>query len=797
MGQTALIAVESKVMKTRLDPGSVISHYEIIGKLGSGGMGEVHLARDTRLQREVAIKCLPEEGGDDPTARKRFLREARAAGGLAHPNVCAVHEIGEEDGLVYIVMQRVNGQPLSARLQRNGPLPPQEVRQIGIQVAEALAAAHAATIVHRDIKPHNIMVNSRGHVTVLDFGLAKYIQSAGAETSLTATGTAAGTVPYMSPEQLRGDELDGRTDLFSLGVVLYEAAAGRLPFEGATSGQIITAILTRDPPPPIALEQRAPDLAACVMRCLEKQPGDRYESALELLEDLGGARSTHATTVGGPRAAATRVRPLQETRAAGGRPGNDAGNDVDSLAVLPFETNSADAEAALLSDGIAESLIGNLSQLANLRVMARSTVFRYRDRELDPRVIGRELGVRNVLSGLVEVYGERLVIRAELVDVADGSVIWSGQHTRARSDVLELQQELAGKITAQLRPTLTATEIKRVNRPQTRDPEAYQTYLRGLHYLNRRDIESMRKATEVFHEALQIDPTFAAPYCGLAEAYIYFGFLEMREPLQVYPLAKAAAQKALELDPEFAEAHAALGWMKVTHEWDWPGAEEELVTSTRIKPSLAVGHHWHGLLLSYTGRFQEAEEKMVLAQSLDPLAPIINTTVGLTAYHRGDLGTAIRNYDRIADLAPGFIPLHLYRGMALDAAGRLDEAIEVLRKGLSLVPGETLLMAALGHALGAHGKEAEARAMLDELLTRRDETYTSGYGIAVVAAGLGDAELAFEWLDAAIEERAAWLCTLRVDHRWDTLRDDPRFAERIDRLGFPGAEAVSDSPPSA
>jgi len=775
-------------MKTRLDSGSRISHYEIIGKLGSGGMGEVHLARDTRLHREVAIKCLPEEGGDDQTARKRFLREARAAGGLAHPNVCAVHEIGEEDGLVYIVMQRVDGQPLSARLQQDGPLPPQEVRKIGVQVAEALAAAHAATIVHRDIKPHNIMVNSRGHVTVLDFGLAKYIRSAGAETKLTATGTAAGTVPYMSPEQLRAEDLDGRTDLFSLGVVLYEAAEGRRPFEGATSGQIITAILTREPPPPAVLQQHAPDLAAAVMRCLAKQPGDRYGSALELLEDLDGARSSSASAVGASRASASAIRPLEETRHVGDHSGREAGSGVDSLAVLPFETKSADAEAALLSDGIAESLIGNLSQLPNLRVMARSTVFRYRDRELDPRVIGRELGVRSVLSGLVEVYGERLVIRAELVDVADGAVIWSDQHTRARSDVLELQQELAGRITAQLRPALTATEIKRVNRPQTRDPEAYQTYLRGLHYLNRRDIESMRRATEVFHEALQIDPTFAAPYCGLAEAYIYFGFLEMREPLQIYPMAKAAARKALELDPDFAEAHAALGWMKVTHEWDWQAAEEELAISTRIKPSLAVGHHWHGLLLSYTGRFDDALKKMELAQSLDPLAPIVNTTVGLTAYHRGDLETAIRTYERIADLAPGFIPLHLYRGLALDAAGRLDEAVDILKKGLSLVPDETLLMAELGHALGVSGRTKEAREVLDQLLERRGRTYTSAYGIAVIAAGLGDVGMAVEWLDAAIEERAAWLCTMRVDRRWDAFREDPRFRERVEKLAFPPAD---------
>lgn len=778
-------------MQQRVPAGSLISHYEIASRLGAGGMGEVYLAKDRILDRQVAIKFLAEQTDEPDSARERFLREARAAARLSHPNVCGVYEVGEEANHIFIVMQYVEGETIAERIRRAGPLAPARVLAIGLDAAHALSEAHAMSVIHRDIKSQNIMIDQRGHAIVLDFGLAKLTHS-DREADLTRTDAVTGTVPYMSPEQLRGQPLDGRTDLFSLGIVLYEALTGRRPFDGTSTAQVITSILN-DEPPPIANVSGEPamTLYPIILRCLAKDREARYASAQDLITDLWALRGT-----GSVSAAALPVvdQGLVETKREISSPATVSGTrrprrrkTIESLAVLPFETASASPDAEYLSEGITETLIADLSRLPKLRVMARSTVFRYRGAHLDASQVGRELGVRAVLSGRVQLLGDRFVVRVELVEVEDGSVLWSEQFTRRQADILDLQEEIAREISSTLRPRLTASQRKRVTDRKTQDPEAYQRYLRGVHFFNRRDIESMRRATASFHEAIEADPTFAAPYCGLAETYIYFGFLEVQPPREVFPAARAAALKALELDPGFAEAHAALGWMKVTHEWDWAGAERELTEAVRLNPNCAMAHHWHGLLLSYTRRFDEALPKILHAQRLDPLAPIVNTLVGTAAWHRGDYEEALRIYDQVAELAPGFVPLHLYRGLTYQAAGRYEEAREDFAAVLERAPDETLLLAALGNCLGEMGRRAEAEAILERLEKRRESTYTSAYGLALVHAGIGDREAAYRWLDEAWEERAAWLCTSYVDTRWDSFREEPRFQALMRRMEFSGA----------
>lgn len=750
-------------------------------------MGEVYLCDDPTLGRRVAIKVLSAAADADDRATVRFLREARAAARLTHPNVCTVYEIGEDSGTVYIAMQYVEGGTLASRL-RQDPLSVSEVLRVGLGVAGALAEAHRLGIVHRDIKPQNIMMTTRGEVVVLDFGLAKLMLSDGSDEDLTRTNTIAGTVPYMSPEQLRGEQLDGRTDIFSLGVVLYELLTGTRPFPGTNAAEVITSILTRDPGP---LPESAGELGAVIHRCIQRDPDLRFRTADEMVAHLsvaGGSTSPivpvnqeFVPTRTGMAAIKGSASPEKNTRARARK------KSPDSLAILPFQVATATPEAEFLGEGIFESLIADLSTLPRLRVMARSTVSRFHGSDIDAIDVGRQLDVAAVLSGRVQSIGDRFVVRAELVNVSDGSSIWSDQYVRARTDILKLQDDLVQEISSKLRPRLSPAQKSKVTKKRTSDPVAYDLYLRGLHQLNRRDVISMRNATELFHEAINADPVFAAPYCGLAEAFIYFGFLEMRAPLEVYPSARAAATKALELDPDFAEAHAALGWMMVTHEWDWTGADREFRAAVRSNPNCAVAHHWHGLMLSYTHRFEAAHDKLLHARTLDPLAPIINVAIGSTAYHRGDFEEAIRVYRGVADLAPGFVPLYLYLGQALEAAGQFDEAAAQFSMGLERSTDETLLLAALGHCYGAIGKRTEAEEMLKHLEKRREERYTSPYGIALVHAGLRDEESALDWLETAYEERAAWLTTITVDSRWNGWRELPRFGAVVEKMKFPKA----------
>ena len=822
-----------------LSPGTVFGRYQIQSLVGAGGMGEVYRAQDTKLRRDVALKFLPPQFTVDQERLRRFENEACAASSLNHPNILTIHEIGSENGLHFITMEFIDGATLRQHsAQKRLTLP--EVLDVSTQVASALMAAHAAGIIHRDIKPENLMVRPDGYVKVLDFGLAKLNEKnhrsdpEAATIVKTEPGMIMGTASYMSPEQARGQEVDARTDIWSLGVVMYELITRRLPFEGQTASDVISMILQKEP---LVLRQHAPEAPREVERIIEKaltkDREERYQTAKDLLIDLKRLKEQVTVnaeierlvpaTIGGATASGSVIAETERARSA--QPTSSAeyvlsrimqhkkwvmlgavaliaaattlaylylkrsaaASPIDSIAILPFTNASGDPNMEYLSEGIADNIADNLSRLPGLRVVPLSKVSRYKNRDVDPQQVGNDLGVRAVLVGTVMQRGDSLNIRAELVDVGQVSRLWGEQYNRRLSDILAVQEEIAQEIFETLRVQLSGDAKKRITKRYTDNIEAYQLYLQGRYFWNRRTDENLKKAVELFQKAIDKDPNYALAYAGLADSYALLGGpVYGAEPSdQTVIRAKTAALKALELDNTLAEAYTSLGYIASTYEWDFPSAEKNFKRALELNPSYATAHHWYGLTyLSYVGRHDEAILETQRAAELDPLSLIINASYGRAFYYAKQYDKAIEQFRKTIELDPSFVRAHLYLGWTFEAKGMFNEAIAEYEKARAL-DDSPVISASLAHVLAVAGRKDEAQKLLVELSDLSQRRYVSAYDLALIHTGLGEKDRAFQFLEKAYQERSSALSWLRVDARLDNLRSDPRFSDLQRRVGLP------------
>jgi len=836
-----------------LTSGTRLGRYEIRSKIGKGGMGEVYVAEDTRLHRKVALKLLPAELASNQVRMRRFEQEATAAAALNHPNIAHIYEIGSSptvwegaaksqlaDETHFIAMEFIDGQTLREKIHREHT-PLRKLLRYLQQVAEGLAKAHAAGIVHRDLKPDNVMIARDGYAKILDFGLAKLTEqtkppsvesqatTAVMQQPLSTPGVVIGTVGYMSPEQAQGRAVDHRSDIFSFGCILYEAATGQRAFESESTIDTLHKIVHAPVPLVKDVNTSAPaDLTRIVRRCLAKDPDDRYQSireaAIELRElrreQEGAAEldstvppssvgSTVSSETGGEVAASAATAPVSSAEfivsgikqhklaaaliaialVAGAVAfamylrGRNKEVAIDSIAVLPFVNQNRDTDTEYLSDGLTESIINNLTQLPSLHVSPRSTVFQYKGKDTDPLKVGHDLGVRAVVTGRLLQRGDSLIVSAELLDVRDNKQVWGEQYNRKLADALAVQQEISREISERLRTKLSGEEQRQLTRRDTSNPEAYAFYLKGRYYWNKRTPCNLRKAIEQFQSAADKDPNYALAYVGLADCYSLLEFYAGTPGSDTLPKAKAFAERALQLDNSLAEAHTSLAYA-YDELWQLEKGEEEFKRALELNPNYPTAHHWYGILLLDKGRFDEALREAKRAQELDPLSLAINQNVSQTYLARGDVDSAIVEARKVIELDPRYPRGHMYLGLAYLKQGNYAEAIAELRKAADLPERDRSIPGSLGYGYAVSGRRAEALAILKELEEKYGRHEAVGQDLAAVYAGLGDKDQAFAWLEKDFQAHSGLLPRVRWYVAYESLRSDPRYADLQRRMGL-------------
>lgn len=751
--------------------GRTLGHYRILEKIGTGGMGEVYRARDEHLDRDVAIKILPAGTLADQGARKRFHKEALALSKLNHPNIASVFDFDTHAGLDFLVMEHIPGLTLSEMLQ-DGPLTEKDVLHLGMQLAEALAAAHAQGVVHRDLKPGNLRVMPDRRLKMLDFGLAKLwrpAREAGTTESLTETHALAGTLPYMAPEQLQGKAVDARSDLWAAGVVLYEMATGRRPFRETLMSTLIAAIAHQAPTPPTQLSPKiSARLEDIILKCLEKGAETRYQSAKELLIDLRRISMT-------PHGREPTVRRRQAPRR--GR--------IRSLAVLPLENLSEDPAQEYFVDGMTEALITDLAKIGALRVISRTSAMRYKDTDKCVPEIARELNVDAVVEGSVLRAGDRVRITAQLIDAARDEHLWAESYERDLRDILTLQSQVAQAIAGEIRVKLSPQERTRLATARPVNPAAHEAYLKGRYHWSKWHAEGLKKAVEYSQQAIEKDPTYAPAYAGLAEAYVFLGYWGYLSPREVYPKAKVAALRALALDETLAEAHRALGAVRWYYDWDLAACEKEFQRALELNPNHAEAHIWYSVFLSV---IKEEHEKSLAgakcARELDPFSSFVNVVSAWIFYWARQYERAIEQARNTLELDPQARQAYRVLGTTFVAQQAFPEAIDALQKAVE-ASRDPLNLAHLGMAYAMAGKTDQARALLGEVKEKAAQEHVSAICFAWLHAGLGENDMAFEWFERAYQEREPMLFWIRFTPTPDPLRQDPRFRDLVRRMSLP------------
>ncbi len=780
-------------------------------------MGEVYLAEDTKLHRRVALKILPAEFCQDSQRAARFLREAQAASGLNHPNICTIHEINDENEVPFIAMEYVEGETLFERIKDEG-LDLAETLDIALQIADALAEAHAHDIVHRDIKPANIIVNRRGQVKVLDFGLAKRIVVAKGEAEtqplLSQAGMILGTAAYMSPEQARGLAVDARTDVWSFGVVLYEMLAGEKPFSGATTTDLLAAILRSEPEDLWKFNHEVPaELERIVLKALRKKRDERYGSAKDLYADLKQLRKdldlAAAREMSEPRPAGVAGGPTSKENPPGTSGGTDLGarsssseswapsfvaEKVNSIAVLPFTNMSADQENEYFCDGLAEELLNALAKIENLKVAARTSAFSFKGKSASISEIGNTLGVKTVLEGSVRKSGNRLRITVQLINAADGYHLWSERYDREMKDIFDVQDEITLAVVDALKVKLLGEEKAVVLKRYIENTEAYELYLKGRYYYNKHTTEDWLKGIEYFEKAVEIEPEYAPAYAQIGICYVTLSHFGVLSPHETFPKGKAAVTRALEIDDQLAEGHSALANILFYYEWDWAAAEREFRRAARLNPNDANTRWRLGMLLVSRERFAEAIKEARRAVELDPLSLLANLYAGWIYLLADRPDRALKQVAQMIEIEPRFHGAYWLKGGVFLGQEKYEEAVDALEKSMAL-GGTPIVKSSLGCAYGLGGNRDEALRVLNELLETREGQYTTALNIARVYNGIGEIDSACEWLERSVEERNGEVVFLNVGTKsgtgnvWrKTLRTDPRYQDILRRIGLPTDE---------